>query len=267
MPSGKWSRKARTPVYATARASDAPGHTCGPNPNARCCSELGRSTRNSSGSSKTRSSRLADAKPVITRVPACTGQPAISTSCTQPRAMNRIGGDRRRLSSVARCSASSPARIACSTSGFDQDLVQQVADELTRGGEAAGDQVAHERADLAAGELLAVVGDLQQAGRARRRARCRPRSARRAPRCARRCSRRTRGTRPRSPRRVRCGSSPGTCSPSGPSPRSASWSASAGIEADHAHRDAVRQRHRELPARGRPVRRSSRRAARRRSRA
>ena len=140
--------------------------------------------------------------------------------CTQPRAMNRIGGARRRLSSIARPSAASSVADRALDVGVREDLVQQVAEQLARRGEAAGDEVAHERADLAAGELLAVVGELQQpgehvVGRGARSASCAARSSMRASMYA-----ANSGKAPRSPRRARCGSSRGRCSPSGPSPRS-----------------------------------------------
>ena len=62
-------------MRATARAKLAPGQTCGPNPNVRCWSALGRSTRNSCPSVKSSSSRFADAVPTISRSPARTGAP------------------------------------------------------------------------------------------------------------------------------------------------------------------------------------------------
>ena len=96
-------------------------------------------------------------------LPDVIGQPPISTSRTQPRAMKRMGGESRRLSSIARPSASSLSQRALDV-GIRQELVQQVAEQLARRREAARDQVAHQRAHLAERELFAVVVELEEPG-------------------------------------------------------------------------------------------------------
>ncbi len=94
-----------------------------------------------------------------------------------------------------------------------EDLEQQVADQLTRRGEAAGDEVADQRAHLTVRQRLVIDREAQQSGEdvvggfAARDAR------RSAARCGRRCNRRTRETPPRNPRLGRCDSAAGTCSP------------------------------------------------------
>ena len=81
--------------------SGAPAHRCGPMPKATCRRMFGRSRTKRSGSGKTSSSRLADAKTTATGSSLRISRPRISTSRVGVRAKPRYGVSSRRYSSTA----------------------------------------------------------------------------------------------------------------------------------------------------------------------
>ena len=75
-----------------------------------------------------------------------------------------MGGSTRRLSSITVSSPELPDRTAASTSGFGQELVQHVAEQLARRRESTGDEVARERARLRARQTHTVDLELDEPG-------------------------------------------------------------------------------------------------------
>ena len=81
-----------------------------------------------------------------------------------PAATNRIGGVMRRLSSIAVSRAREVGAHRRLEARNGAQLVHEVPEQLTRRGQPTGDEVPHQRAQLAAGEWLAVDRECEQLG-------------------------------------------------------------------------------------------------------